>query len=145
MHVEPHGARARAGWKRAARAESAVRSDSRYGLSGLESVLRARRKACSGAGTGNDKLGRASGIAAATWQHRDDDPAPMEVASIHLLIWKGCGGHESVAARGTEPAAGIARAKASGGRWCSPSARLTGRAGCPTWPRRQRSRGHVLR
>nr|MDO8088768.1 hypothetical protein [Candidatus Sigynarchaeum springense] len=35
----PHGARARAGWKRAASAESAERSDSRYGLSGLGSVL----------------------------------------------------------------------------------------------------------
>jgi len=67
-----------------------------------------------GAGVGNDWPGRASGIAAVIWQYRGDDSAPMEAELATLLIWKGCGGYESVAAVGTEQA--TASATTVGGR-----------------------------
>lgn len=67
-----------------------------------------------GAGVGNDWLGRASGIVAVIWHYRGDDSVPMEEKLATLLIWKGCGSYESVAAVGTEQA--TASATTVGGR-----------------------------
>jgi len=101
---------ARAGWKRAACAESAERSEPRSCSPGR--CWRTSKGVC---WRDVDEPGCESGIAAATWQTRCDDPAPKEVDSTNLLMRKGCGGNESVAPRGTEPATGSATTPAVAG------------------------------